>query len=174
MAFAEGLLSKQQVIDEFGIPKNLEADLFAILKPKVGKLYWKKDVDPALEKVLGVGDRPPFADHKSSFEKEDLKVNGVGLVEHANTPWNRIADSLEQLVAVFLPKTTPDNVTPDDVSYTTAQAATLLNRHVDVVREYCRQGVFGVRDASGKWVIRHSEIEKFRIGQLLVHGKGAA
>ena len=58
--------------------------------------------------------------------------------------------------------------------YTTREAAILLHRHPDVVREYCRKGLLGKRDASRKWVIRHREIESFREGRIMVHGQGAA
>ena len=70
MLFAEGLLSKQQVMDEFGVPKELESKLFAILKPKVGKLYWKEEAKSALAKILGSGNRPAFANDESPSDKE--------------------------------------------------------------------------------------------------------
>jgi len=169
MMFAEGLLSKQQVIEEFGIPQQLESRLFAILKPRVGKLYWKEEVKSAMEKVLGVGNRPPTAAYES-YSNEDPMI----AMNQELEPWVRIADSLEQLLGVFLPKTPSADINPSDAVYTTAQVAKLLHRHVDVVREYCRQGVFGTRDAGGQWGIRHSEVERFRTGQLLVRGRGGA
>ena len=101
MLFAEGLLSKQQVVDEFGIPTNLEPKLFAILKPRSGKLYFKKDVEPALEKVLGVN-RPPFAEEEFSYEKENLKVNETYLAPES---FERIAQGIERLIEVLVPKT---------------------------------------------------------------------
>jgi hypothetical protein len=97
LLFAEGLLSKQQVVDEFGIPTNLEPKLFAILKPRVGKLYFKKDVEPALEKVLGVK-RPPFAEEEFSYEKEDMKVNGV---QEIVSPLIQLVEELKQQGKVF-------------------------------------------------------------------------
>jgi len=86
--FAEGLLSKQQVMDEFGVPKELESKLFAILKPRVGKLYWKREVDPALEKVLGIGNRPAFANDESPSDKEYSNMGAVNqlLEQRVNGP----------------------------------------------------------------------------------------
>lgn len=97
MLFAEGLLSGQQVIEEFGIPENLEPKLFEILKPRAGKLYYKKDVEPALEKVLGVN-RPPFTEEGFSYEKEDQKVNGV---QEIVLPLIQLVEELKQQGEVF-------------------------------------------------------------------------
>ena len=98
MMFAEGLLTKQQVIEEFGIPKNLESKLFAILKPKVGKLFWKDEAKSALTKILGIENRPPFATDEFSFEKEDLNVNGI---EEVVSPLIQLIEEMKQQGRAF-------------------------------------------------------------------------
>ncbi len=170
--------TKADLIDANELTPDVAEAVFIQVRPIAHRedgepLYLESAVDRAIEMVRS-GNRPSTQISESIFEKEDLKVNGVGQIEGLEGPWNRIADSLEQLLEVFLPRKSAEDSHPNDVIYTTTQAAKLLHRHVDVVRQYCRQGVFGIRDAGGKWVIRHSEIEKFRTGQLVVRGKGVA
>jgi excisionase family DNA binding protein len=168
MLFAEGMLSKKQVIDEFGIPETLQADLFAILKPRVGKLYWKMDVDPALAKVFGGVGRPPFANDESSFEKEALKVNAI---TQAVEPFERIAQGIERLIDLFEPRTDErENATI--AMLTTAEAAKKMGLNVQTVREWCRDGKLGVRTGS-RWLISPDEVKQYLRGQLLIKGKVA-
>jgi excisionase family DNA binding protein len=167
MAFAEGLLTKQQVIKEFGIPKRLEAKLFAILKPTHG-LYRKKDVDPALDTVWEAENRPPSASDEFSFEKEDFKVN---VMTQAAEPFERIALGIERLIEVFIPRVeVPENSVVE--MFTPAQAAKKMGLHVQTVREWCREGKLGVRTGR-KWLISPDEVKQYLRGQLLIKGRVA-
>jgi len=115
--------------------------------------------------------RPKSLDKKSYGEEEDFKVVAADLIEVGR----RIASALEELATVVAPGAPPvPEPEKGDRIYSTAEAAELLHRHPDVIRGYCRDGLFGSRDASGKWGIRQSEIERFRTRQFVVHGKGVA
>lgn len=168
LMFAEGLLTKQQVIEEFGIPKNLESKLFAILKPKVGKLFWKDEAKSVLATILGIGNRPPFANDEFSFEKEDLKVN---VMTQAVEPFERIAQGIEKLIEVFVPRVeVPENSVVE--MFTPAQAAKKMGLHVQTVREWCREEKLGVR-VGRRWLISPDEVKQYLRGQLLIKGRVA-
>ena len=119
-----------------------------------------------------VEERRPKSPFKKSYgEEEDFKV----VAANGTDVWERIASALEKIVTIVAPGDPPvPEPEKGDRVYNTIEAAELLHRHPDVIRGYCRDGVFGLRDASGKWGIRHSEIERFRTGQMVVHGKGVA
>ena len=173
MAFNR-FLSRQQVIDAYQIPKKMESELFAVLRPVFGPgeeaRYLESHVDEALKQWSSEKGRPQ--DEGTEFSQEEEK--NVIAINSENEPWTRIADSLEKILDLLCPsEKAPLKVEQGDRGYSTAEASKLLNRHPDVVRQYCRNRVLGTRDASGKWVILQSEIEKFRTGQVLVHGSGA-
>lgn len=170
LMFAEGLLSKQQVIEEFGIPKNLESKLFAILKPRVGKLYWKKDVDPALEKVLGAGNRPPFATNEFSFEKEDLKVNGVGHIEG-----NNLADVVKEFVEWVKPRLStayPLESKPQPRMLSPAEAAQMMRLHIQTVMRWCRERRIEATKIGNKWLIPQESVDAYMRKCRLLDGRG--
>ena len=116
--------------------------------------------------------RPKSLDKKSYGEEEGIKVSAANVIDVLK----QIASALEQLATPVVPKPVSSAPEPEkgERVYTTREAAILLHRHPDVVREYCRKGLLGKRDASRKWVIRHREIESFREGRIMVHGQGAA
>lgn len=149
-----------RLIDEIPSPRYVGPGLTNPMFPK-----------PVVEQFVEER-RPKSLDKKSYGEEEGFKVIAANVIVLGE----RIASALEKLVTVVVPGATasvPEAENGDRV-YTTGEAARLLHRHPDVVREYCRKGLLGVRDASGKWVIRHGDIEKFRMGRILVHGTGAA
>lgn len=84
----------------------------------------------------------------------------------------RIASALEKLSAGQSLQT--EQSQECDPVYKTDEAAELLELHEQTVRKYCRDGVFGSRTKSGRWVIRGSEVEHFRKGQSRIHGRGVA
>lgn len=169
MLFAEGLLTKQQVIEEFGIPKNLESKLFAVLKPRVGKLYFKKDIEPALENVLR-SNRPPFAADEFSFEKEDLKVNGVGQIEG-----NNLADVIKEFLEWMKPRLSTaypleTNAPPRMLSPT--EAAQMMRVHVQTVMKWCREERIEATKIGNKWLIPQESVDAYMRKCRLLNGRG--
>lgn len=168
MLFAEGLLTKEQVVQDFGIPTNLESDLFSVLRPRVGELYLKRDVEPAIDKVLPARNRPDFANNGSPVDKENTKVNETYL---APEPFERIAQGIERLIDVLVPRMEVSENSAAEM-FTPSQAAKKMGLNVQTVREWCRGGRLGVR-AGRKWLISPDEVKQYLRGQLLIKGKVA-
>lgn len=168
MLTADGLLSKQQVIEDFGIPESLQPNLFAVLKPKVGKLFSEKDVETALEKALAVSWRP-FVEGEVPYGREG-SLYGVAEISGPDGPWDRIANSLEQVVRRLLPQDEPAKAV--NVMLTPAEAARQMKLNVQTVRAYCRQGSLGIK-AGRKWLISPDEVKQYLRGQLLINGRVA-
>ncbi len=170
MTFAEGLLTKQQVIEEFGIPKNLESKLFAILKPKVGKLFWKDEAKSVLGTILGIGNRPPFANDEFSFEKEDLKVNGVGQIEG-----NNLAEVVKEFLEWMKPRLSAaypleTNAPPRMLSPT--EAAQRMRVHVQTVMKWCREERIEATKIGNKWLIPQESVDAYMRKCRLLDGRG--
>lgn len=168
MMFAEGLLTREQAIAEFGIPQELESSVFSLLQPRIGDLFLKKDVNAALEEVLGVVNRPSLTQTESLKGEESFKVSGIS---QAVEPFERIAQGIERLIEVLVPR----NQEPVDVSRVMlrpAEAAEQMKLNVQTVREWCREGKLGVK-AGGKWLISRDEVKQYLRGQLLIKGRVA-
>jgi excisionase family DNA binding protein len=171
MCFAEGLLSKQQVVSEFGIPKELEQKLFAVLKPTYGSLYLKRDAAVVLEEVLA-RNRPPLTEDEFSFRKEDMNVKNVEQSLRLDGPFERIAEGIERLIGLLVPQVGIAEH-PVNVMFTPAEAAKQMKLNVQTVREWCREGKLGVK-TGGKWLISSDEIKQYLRGQLLIKGNASS
>jgi len=160
MLFAEGLLTKDQVVQEFGIPTNLESDLFAILKPRVGKLYLKKDVGPALEKVLGVEKRPSCVIDGSPLDKEYSNVIGMsqGSDNDLAVVLREAFEWMKPRIEAMLPEQQKESsmkvLTPE-------QAATKMRLNVQTLMKWCREGRLIASKVGGKWLIPEEAIDAY-------------
>ena len=163
--FAEGLLSKQQVMEEFGVPKELESKLFAILKPKVGKLYWKEEAKSALAKVLGIGNRPLFANDEFSFGKEESMI----AINQAVEPFERIAQGIERLIEVLVPKEAPP--IPAIKMLMTPDAAKQMMVNEQTVMKWCREGRLLASKVGGQWLIPQESVNAFIRKCEVIHGR---
>lgn len=164
----------KHVIEKYLKPNGLPEDLIKEIRIESyqgpgerNPWYWQNDVERFVE-----AHRPKSCEKKSYGEEEGVKV----IAANGSDVWERIASALEKLVTVVVPESAPSvpEAAKGERVYTTAEAAELMHRHPDVVRQYCRDGDLGTRDASGRWVIRHGDIERFRTRQVVVHGKGEA
>jgi len=166
MMFAEGLLTQEQVMDEFNIPKELESKLFAILKPRVGKLYWKEEAKEAVKTVLGVGNRPPFTNDEFSFEKEDSMI----AINQAVEPFERIAQGIERLIEVLVPKVeAPSSPAVERLSPLAAAKQMRLNEQT--VMKWCREGRLVASKLGGKWLIPQESVNAFIRKCEVIHGR---
>jgi len=169
MIFLPPKVIQEQYLRPAGLPDEL---INEIPSPRwVGPGYTNPMFPkPVVEQF--VEERRPKSFHKESYgEEEGFKVVAAAFIEELR----RLSTAFEKLVSVMSSEgSTGADEEEGDRIYSTAEAAKLLRRHPDVVRQYCRAGDIGQRDASGKWIIRHSDIERFRTRQLVVHGKGVA
>lgn len=92
------------------------------------------------------------------------------LCERAVTAIERIASAINSIASGRPAQA--ETVPRGDKAYGTGEAAGLLGLNEQTVRKYCRERVFGVQATSGRWVIRHSEVERFLQGRDRIHGKG--
>ncbi len=99
-------MSREQVVEKYSIPPELEQEIFAMLKPVMGTgantKYLESRVDQQLEEWYANKDRPALAAAKSYLNEEDNRmIDTAGTME----PMERIAYGIERLIEVLVPKT---------------------------------------------------------------------
>lgn len=170
MAFNR-FLSRQQVVEGYRIPKKLEGELFAVLRPVFGSgedaRYLESHVDEALKQWSSEKGRPQ--DEDTEFFQEEEK--NVIAINSENEPWTRIADGIERLIDVLKPKETP-TVAPSIQVLTPDEAAKKMRVNSQTVMKWCRQGKLGVK-AGRKWLITPDEVDRYLRGVLLTKGPKA-
>jgi excisionase family DNA binding protein len=170
MAFNR-FLTRQQVIEAYQVPKTLEFELFAVLRPVFGSgedaRYLESQVDEALKQWSPRKGRPASEDTEFSQEEERnvIAING------ANDPWTRIAEGIERLIDVLNPKE-PPTVSPSIQVLTPHEAAKKMRVNSQTVMKWCRQGKLGVK-AGRKWLITPDEVDRYLRGVLLTKGPKA-
>jgi hypothetical protein len=120
-------------------------------------------------------DQPPSAGFGSLSEEENRDMITANRILD---PMDRIATVAERLMEIVERQFCKDNevqsVAPNPSEkewFTPEETAPLLNRTPNQIRELCRKRAFGTKDSGGKWWIKESEIEAYRLGRIKVHGE---
>ena len=110
--------------------------------------------------------RPPEDDQESSLKKEVSQM--VALNQSAN-PFERIADGLERLLEVLVPKAPQ----PAIQMLTPQEASKQMRLNVQTVMKWCRQGKMGTK-CGRKWLIEPTEVDRYLRGVLMTKGQQVA
>lgn len=98
------LMTRQKVIDKYGIPPELEAEIFAMLRPVGGSginaQYLESRVDQQLEKYFASKERLQGREAWSYPKEGQNVIEAIGTME----PMERIAYGIERLIEVLVPK----------------------------------------------------------------------
>jgi excisionase family DNA binding protein len=170
MAFNR-FMTRQQVMDAYQIPRNVEGEIFTVLRPVFGSggdaRYLESHVDEALKQWSPKKGRPQ--DKNTEFSQEEEK--NVIAINSENEPWTRIADGIERLIDVLKPKETP-TVAPSIQVLTPDEAAERMRVNPQTVMKWCREQKMGVK-AGRKWLITPEEVDRYLRGVLLTKGPKA-
>jgi excisionase family DNA binding protein len=169
MAFNK-LLARQQVIEAYQIPKELEQEIFLVLRPVFGAgddaMYQESLVDQQLHhyglKKLRLREPGPEYSHK-----EDSKM--IALNQQSD-PLERIAECVQRLIDAFAPKETA--AAPVVRMHTPKEAAKVMRVHAQTVMKWCRDKKMGVK-AGRKWLISQEEVDRYLRGVVLTKGPKA-
>jgi len=172
MFFMNRRLVKQELIDLNELSPEETAAVFAILKPLQGAgdtaLYLESEADAAIEEVRR---RPQDSYPLSSDAEEDHNVIDFnGTME----PFERIADGIERLINLLVPKERePASEGKDKEFYDPTEAAELLGVRPQSIMKWCRQGKLqGHKIGGGRdWRIRRDAIERHLRRHQLINGQ---
>lgn len=167
-------MSRQQVIKKYGIPQELEAEIFAVLNPVGGSginaQYLESRVDQQLEKYFADKERLPGREAWSYPNKEDQNViEAIG----AN---NQLADVLREVFEWVKPRLdtvlNERNVSDQgEQTVTPEEAARRLKMNIQTVMRWCREGRLTAFKVGRRWLIQRESVEAEMRKVEVIHGR---
>ena len=174
-------MSRQQVIEKYGIAPELEPEIFAMLKPVGGAganaQYLESRVDQQLEKYFADKERLQGREAWSYSNKEDQNV-----IEAIRAN-NQLADVLREVFEWVKPRldTVLSERTVADQGEQTAmltpeQVAQRLGVHVQTVMKWCRQRdkascPLSASKLARKWLIPKEAVDAALRKAQMIHGR---
>jgi excisionase family DNA binding protein len=166
--FMNRWLLRQEIIDLNELSPEEERAVFSILKPYQGEgeraRFLESDADAAIEEVRR---RPQDSNPLSSGGEEDRNVIDFnGTLE----PFERIADGIERLIALLMPK---EAVSPTQAPpmLAPAEAAVKMRLNEQTVMRWCRERRLQASKIGGKWLIPQESVDAFVRKCELIHGR---
>jgi len=165
-------MTRQQVIEQYGIPPELETEVFAKLKPVMGTganaQYLESRVDQQLEKYFEQKDRPALAAVKSYLNEE--AINMIDAVGANNELANVLRDAFEwmkpRLEAVLGLRALADQ---EEQTVTPEQAARQLKMNVQTVMRWCRERRLTAFKVGRRWLIERESLEAYMRKCEMIH-----
>ena len=165
--FMNRWLFRHEVIELNQLTSDEHVVVFAVLKPFLGEggqeRFLESEADRTIEEVRRPRDSYPL----SSDEEEDCNVIDVnGTME----PFERIADGIERLIDLLVPK---EAVSPTQASpmLAPAQAAAKMRLHEQTVMRWCRERRLQASKIGGKWLIPQESVDAFIRKCEVIHGR---
>jgi hypothetical protein len=171
------LKTRAALVEENGLSGEMAEAVFKRVEPvqhdeNGTAFYLEGMVDRAIEEVWL--ERKRLSSPPNAFVSEKETPNMFALDGTSST--ERLLNALCEILArrmQNMQEPPPPVVAAPPLKewYTPEEAAVDLNRKPSQIRELCRKRVFGSKDGCGKWQINKSEIERFRLGRITIHGE---
>jgi len=167
--FMNRWLSRAEIVELNKLDAVEESLVFARLgvhrKSGAVDCFLEQDAD----RVIGlVRRRPPQADRPSfCVEAEDVEVIDFNA---AAGPFERIADGIERLIEVLVPKEAvpPERAAP---MLAAAEAAAKMRLHAQTVMRLCRERRLVASKLGGKWLIPQESVDAYIRTCEVIHGR---
>jgi len=161
------VMTRHQVVEQYGIPPECEEAVFAVVRPSFGQGAAVFYVESEIDRQLGqwAKNRPSSVGSESSFEKE----NSMIAINQEMEPFERIALGIERLIEVLVPQEAPSSPAVERLSPLAAAKQMRLNEQT--VMKWCREGRLVASKLGGKWLIPQESVDAFIRKCEVIHGR---
>ena len=169
--FMNRWLTRVEIVELNKLNADEETLVFARLdvhcKSGAVDCFLEQDAD----EVIGLVRRRPLNSGQGFFSEEQKEDRSVIDFNGTMEPLERIADGLDRLIEVLVPKTAESSTPASPTMLAPTEAAERMRLNEQTVMKWCREGQLQASKVGRKWLISKESVEAYIRKNEVVHGR---